>query len=63
MKTYCIKQREVTECVDPSGYKYLENGQLIFYCICAECGITKTIIIPNLTKDLLEDIFYSLNFT
>ena len=42
MKTYCIKQRKETECDEPSGYKYTEKGQRMFYCICAECGITKT---------------------
>ena len=42
MKTYCVKQRKETECVEPLGYKYAENGQRMFYCTCAECGITKT---------------------
>ena len=43
MKTYCVKQRKETECVEPSGYKYTKNGKVKFYfCTCAECGITKT---------------------
>ena len=42
MKTYCVKQRKQTECVEPSGYKYAKNGRLMFFCTCAECGITKT---------------------
>ena len=28
MKTYCVKQRKETECVEPSGYKYAKNGRL-----------------------------------
>ena len=42
MKTYCVKQRKQTECVEPSSYKYAKNGRLMFFCTCAECGITKT---------------------
>ena len=42
MKSYCVKQKKVTECVEPSGYKTAKNGRLMFFCTCAECGITKT---------------------
>ena len=42
MKTYCVKQRKETECVEPSGFRYAKNGRLMFFCTCAECGITKT---------------------
>ena len=42
MKSYCVKQRKQTECVEPSGYKYAKNGRLMFFCTCVECGITKT---------------------
>ena len=42
MKSYCVKQKKVTECVEPSGYKKTKNGRLMFFCTCAECGITKT---------------------
>ena len=42
MKSYCVKQKKVTECVEPSGYKKTKNGRLMFFCKCAECGITKT---------------------
>ena len=62
MKTYCIKQRKQTECVEPSGYKYVENGHLMFFCTCAECGITKTRMMPQITKDTLGDILYDFNF-
>ena len=50
MKTYCVKQRKETECVEPSGYKYVKNGRrlmVLFFCTCAECGITKTRFVKN----------------
>ena len=28
MKTYCVKQRKQTECVEPSGYKYARTVDL-----------------------------------
>ena len=42
MKTYCIKQKKQTECVEPSGYKTAKNGKLMYYCKCAECDIMKS---------------------
>jgi len=43
MKSYCVKQKKVTECV-PGSEKYVtaKNGRLILKCICVKCGITKT---------------------
>ena len=48
MKTYCVKQRKETECVEPSGFKYAKNGRPMFFCTCAECGITKTRFVKQL---------------
>ena len=42
VKSYCIKQRKQTECIDPSGYKKSKNNRLMYFCTCAECFITKT---------------------
>ena len=28
MKSYCVKQKKQTECVEPSGYKTAKNGRL-----------------------------------
>ena len=28
MKSYCVKQKKQTECVEPSGYKKAKNGRL-----------------------------------
>ena len=41
VKSYCVKQRKQTECVEPSGYKKAKNGRFMFFCTCAECGIKK----------------------
>ena len=32
MRSYCVKQRKVTECVQPSGYKTAKNGRPMFWC-------------------------------
>ena len=42
VKSYCVKQKKSTECVEPSGYVRTKNNRLIFFCTCAECGIKKT---------------------
>ena len=42
VKSYRVKQKKQTECVEPSGYKTTKNGRLMFFCTCAECGIKKT---------------------
>ena len=41
VKSYCVKQKKVTECV-PGSERHAKNGRLMFKCTCAECGITKT---------------------
>ena len=43
VKSYCVKQKKVTECV-PGSERYVrtKNGQIMLKCTCAECGITKT---------------------
>ena len=40
-ETYCIKDKRVTPCVEPSGYQTDKNGRKQFYCHCAVCGIRK----------------------
>ena len=41
VKSYCVKQKKQTECVEPSGYKTDKNGRLMFWRTCAECRIKK----------------------
>ena len=40
VKSYCVKQKKQTECVELSGYKTAKNGRLM-WCTRAECGIKK----------------------
>ena len=48
MKSYCVKQKKVTECVTGSErYVRTKNGRIMLKCICAECGIIKTKFIKN----------------
>ena len=43
MKSYCVKQKKVTDCVPGSERQELaKNGRPMLKCVCAECGITKT---------------------
>ena len=42
MKTFCVKQRKMTDCVSGSEqYVKTKNGRNAMKCKCAECGITK----------------------
>ena len=48
MKSFCVKQKKVTECVPNSErYENAKNGRLMLKCTCAECGITKTKFVKN----------------
>ena len=33
MKSYCVQQKKVTECIEPSGYKKAKNGRLMFFVL------------------------------
>ena len=48
MKSYCVKQKQQTECV-PGSEKYVKakNGRLMMKCKCVECGIIKTRFVSN----------------
>ena len=51
MKSYCVKQKKVTECVPGSErYEKAKNGRLMLKCTCAECGITKTKFVKKTGK-------------
>ena len=41
VKSYFVKKKKQTECVEPPGCKTMKNGRLMFWCTCAECGIKK----------------------
>ena len=46
-ETYCIKDKRVTPCVEPSGFQSDKNGRKQFYCHCAICGIKKVRYVKN----------------
>ena len=41
VESYCIKDKRVTLCVEPSGYQKDKRGRTQYYCRCAVCGIKK----------------------
>ena len=40
-ESYCIKDKRVTPCTEPSGYQTDKRGRTQFYCRCAVCGLKK----------------------
>ena len=40
-ESYCIKDKRVTPCTEPSGYQKDKRGPTQFFCHCAVCGIKK----------------------
>ena len=42
VKSYCVKERKQTGCIEPSGFKTAKNGRLMHFCTCISCGIRKT---------------------
>ena len=40
-ESYCIVDKRVTPCTEPSGYQKDKRGCTQFFCHCAVCGIKK----------------------
>ena len=40
-ETYCIVDKRVTPCTEPSGYQKDKRGRTQFFCKCAVCGHKK----------------------
>ena len=40
-ESYCIVDKRVTPCTEPSGYQHDKRGRTQFYCKCAVCGTKK----------------------
>ena len=48
MKSYCEKEKRITECVPGSErYQRAKNGRLMLKCICISCGKTKSKFVKN----------------
>ena len=41
VETYCIVDKRVTPCTEPSGYQTDKRGRKQFFCHCAVCGNKK----------------------
>ena len=41
MKSYCVKDRKQTECVEPSGYMTAKNGRLMVFAIALNVVLKK----------------------
>ena len=43
VKSYCVKEKRITDCV-PGSERFViaKNGRLMMKCKCSSCGITKT---------------------
>ena len=40
-ESYCIVDKRVTPCVEPSGYQTDKRGRTQFFCKCGICGTKK----------------------
>ena len=40
-ESYCIVDKRVTPCTEPSGYQQDKRGRTQFFCKCAVCGNKK----------------------
>ena len=40
-ESYCIVDKRVTPCTEPSGYQKDKRGRTQFFCGCAVCGNKK----------------------
>ena len=40
-ESYCIVDKRVTPCVEPSGYQKDKRGRTQFFCKCGVCGNKK----------------------
>ena len=40
-ESYCIVDKRVTPCIEPSGYQKDKRGRTQFFCKCSVCGNKK----------------------
>ena len=45
MKSFCVRQKKVTECV-PGSERFVraKNGRMMMKCQCAECGLERKLL-------------------
>ena len=49
-ESYCIVDKRVTPCTEPSGYQNDKRGRTQFFCRCAVCGNKKVRKLDQLLK-------------
>ena len=49
-ESYCIVDKRVTPCAEPSGYQKDKRGRTQFYCRCVKTGPTGTVPITGSGK-------------
>ena len=49
-ESYCIVDKRVTPCTEPSGYQKDKRGRLQFYRKCAVCGRKKVRYVKRVGK-------------
>ena len=64
VKSYCVRQKKVTECVPGSErYERTKNSRTMLKCIGAECGIVqafyrqKSVNLPLIAKERFLTVF------
>jgi len=59
MKSYCIREKKITECVPNSErYEKAKNGRLMLKCQCMSCGITKSKFVKNIQGDGIAEALF-----
>ena len=46
-ESYCIVDKRVIPCTEPSGYQQDKRGRTQFFCRCAVCGNKKVRYVKN----------------
>ena len=53
-ESYCIVDKRVTPCTEPSGYQTDKRGRTQFFCKCTVCGNKKVRYVKMGTTPKLE---------
>ena len=51
-ESYCIVDKRVTPCAEPSGYQTDKNGRTQFFCHCTVCGNKKVRYVKKMGKNI-----------
>ena len=51
-ESYCIVDKRVTPCTEPSGFQTDKRGKKKFFCTCAVCGNKKVRYVKSGTMNV-----------